>query len=190
MFSIGIYLMVSLIVYIDAQDIPEKVIRPKASITSTCLDIIHSNITTAERCEFFKCFEERFPCGDNYYMSNWAYKYCKKYTSEKFLSSLTKSGVDMVGYLNQCLPQKLESLYKSKRSLKCRHFYQIGFNLQYNCYKEIQDVFCVGFNENKYEFIKEFDKQDLTNGNMAITMLKLTRNCDPPIDLYSIVFQG
>lgn len=189
MLTFLIVMILNFVALSNTFDLSEKVVRPKTTINGTCLNLIHSNVTTAERCEFFKCFEERFPCGENYYISNWAYKYCKKYTNEKFLNRITQSGKNMVDYLNKCLPNKLELLYKSKRALKCRYFYQIGFNFQYNCYKEIQDVFCMGFNENKFEFLKEFDKNDLTNSHMAIIMLKLTERCNPPIDLYSIIFQ-
>ena len=50
----------------------EKTIRPKSNVEQRCLDLLTiKNKTQIERCEFFKCFEERFPCGNKYWVMNW-----------------------------------------------------------------------------------------------------------------------
>ena len=50
----------------------EKTVRPKANVEQRCLDLLYGkNKTQIERCEFFKCFEERFPCGNKYWTMNW-----------------------------------------------------------------------------------------------------------------------
>jgi hypothetical protein len=50
----------------------EKTVKPKVNVDQRCLDLLASkNKTQIEKCEFFKCFEERFPCGNKYWVMNW-----------------------------------------------------------------------------------------------------------------------
>lgn len=176
--------------FVTSQKINEKTVRPSAPVNKTCIQILRRNSSLAEKCEFFKCFEKRFPCGLNYYAMNWAHKYCLKHSDSEFYNKLTQTGQFVADQLNICLPQSFEKIYKQRRSLNCKKFYEHAFKLQTQCYKDIQQKFCEGFAENKNTFLRVIDQNDLMNSLLLNMMQTVVEPCEPKIDLMSIFFQG
>jgi hypothetical protein len=166
----------------------EKTVFAKRPIDQQCIkDLLNTNKTLMERCEFFKCFEERFPCGEDYWILNWGYKYCRRYADPEFTDKFTANGRAILQHINKCLPNSLKKFYMAKRSIKCKKLNQEAFEAQGKCYSQVQKEFCVGFPENKDHFMNVLDQKDFINME-SIKMIRDTADkCEPKIDLYSLM---
>lgn len=165
-----------------------KKVVPKEQIDENCLEILNSsNITNLERCEFYSCFEKRFPCGKEYWIMNWGYKYCRRYANENFARNFTIIGQKLLNHVNRCLPKHFEKIYKSSRPISCKKLYNKAFEAQTNCYLNIQKDFCSAFSQNKFFFIKAMDNSDILNFESIAMIKKATESCSPKIDFFSLV---
>ena len=161
-------------VYGFVDTLPEKTAKIKKNVDQSCLDLLHSaNVTQLNRCEFFKCFEDRFPCGKQYWIMNWGYKYCRRYANSEFTAKFNEDGKKLLEHVNKCLPKHFEKFYKSKRSLRCKKLSQDAFEAQGRCYQEVQSLFCKAFPENKELFIQVLDNHDFVNLD-SISMIRKT----------------
>jgi hypothetical protein len=184
--SIALFVFLSQTFVDCAANENDKIVRPKAKIESKCLDLLlNTNKTQLERCEFFKCFEERFPCGTKYWVLNWGYKYCRRYANKQFTDKFSQEGKQMLTHLNKCLPSKLEKLYKSKRPVRCQNLSDNMFGVQANCYEEILPTFCKAFPDNKNLLMNIMDQSDMMNMNSFSMIKKLGDKCVPKLDLYN-----
>lgn len=184
--SIALFVLLSQMFVDCSANENDKIVRPKAKIESKCLDLLlNTNKTQLERCEFFKCFEERFPCGTKYWVLNWGYKYCRRYANKQFTDKFTTEGKQMLTHLNKCLPSKLEKLYKSKRPVRCQNLSDNMFGVQANCYEEILPTFCKAFPDNKNLLMNIMDQSDMMNMNSFSMIKKLGDKCVPKLDLYN-----
>jgi hypothetical protein len=168
--------------------LPEKSVKAtSAKLNQKCLLILRdTNATLTSRCEFFKCFEERFPCGPKYWILNWGYKYCLRYADSKFIAKFTPKGKKMLESINKCLPPQFEKFY-NQTNIRCKRLWHDAFKAQTACYTSIQETFCHAFEENKLHFVKALDYNDLMSSDSTQMIKKATQNCTPKIDLYSIV---
>jgi len=166
----------------------EKVVRPTRKLDVKCLNrMMNETASLKERCEFFKCFEERYPCGSDYWIMNWGFKYCQRYADESFRAKFTPSGIQLLDHINECLPNRLARFYKTRRSMKCKRLSHKAFRAQGQCYAQAQELFCKAFPENTDLFINVLDPADFMNFD-SIRMIRETANkCSPPIDLFSLV---
>jgi len=164
----------------------EKTVRPRANVTQNCLNLLHnSNVSQIKRCDFFKCFEDRFPCGKDYWIQNWGRKYCLKHADKNVIKQFTKEGIDLIKHLDRCLPNKLEKYYLSKKSIKCKTLTTNMFIAQGECYDEVRETFCKAFPDNMSLFMKILDFSDLWNENSLKMINKIGANCVPKINFSS-----
>ena len=186
----GLSLVVALavqVIFVECFNENEKTVRPKGKVDKKCLDLLtNTNKTQLERCDFFKCFEERFSCGNKFWIMNWGYKYCRRYADQKFIDQFTPDGKTLLSYINQCLPSKLEKFYKSKRSIRCKTLSNNMFEAQGKCYEEIQKTFCKAFPENSNLFMNILDQSDLMNMDSFSMIKKVADQCEPKIDFFSL----
>jgi hypothetical protein len=185
--------MVTTHIVVDAMldHLTEKSVNAKKPIDKKCLDLLSStNITKIERCEFFKCFEERFPCGNKYWIMNWGYKYCRRYADPEFVAKFTESGKVLLEHVNKCLPKHLERFYKAKKLLRCKKLNQDAFDVQGKCYQDAQKLFCKAFPDNKDLFMKVLDPADVMNMDSVNMIRKTADKCQPKIDLMSLIFKS
>jgi hypothetical protein len=90
------FLLLALIALTDAE-YADKMVGPNGTIELQCLDLIrgtNKNLSLLESCQVFKCFEERFTCGNKYWIMNWGYKYCRRYSSQEFINKFTETGIN------------------------------------------------------------------------------------------------
>jgi len=187
--SVLVVLIVS-IVTVNAifDNLPDKRVKARKPVDESCLAILHNrNATLMERCEFFKCFEDRYPCGSNYWVINWGYKYCRRYADQTFIDKFTDVGKELLAFINECLPNHFEKFYKSKRQLRCKKLYRDAFEAQGDCYAQVQEKFCKAFPENKKLFIEVLDPADFMNIDSITMIRKTAENCEPKLDLLSIM---
>lgn len=171
------------------ETLPEKTSRPRKDVDKNCMKLLSpsAEVTPMERCEFFKCFEERFPCGKQYWIMNWGYKYCRRYADQTFIDRFTPLGKKLLDHVNKCLPKHIEKFYKSKRPLKCKKLNVDAFEVQGKCYQEVQDLFCQAFPENKELFIEVLDHSDFINMDSISMIRRTAEKCNPPIDFLSMM---
>lgn len=169
-------------------NLADKVIKPQKDVDQKCADILtNTSLSQMERCEFFKCFEDRFPCGKQYWIMNWGYKYCRRYADSKFIEKFTPTGKKLLEHVNKCLPKQFEKNYKSKRPIRCKKLNNEAFSAQTKCYTDIQKDFCTGFVENKMLFVQVLDNSDLINMESISMIKKASEKCTPKIDLLGLM---
>lgn len=120
-------LIICVISVIHGQRIDEKTIKAAKVVNETCLKLAR---TDKVGCEFFKCLEDRFPCGPQYWTMRWGIKYCKKYNDPSIVKTFTVEGQELLNYTYSCITKNLEKTYKSKAPMKCKRFYDNAFKIQ------------------------------------------------------------
>lgn len=174
---------------VHGQFLQNKVVKATKPVDKKCLAHLKKNANSNSKdvCEFFKCFEERFPCGSEYWIINWGYKYCTRYTEISFFNKFTESGKKLLNHINTCLPQSLKRAYR-KRSHNCKRLQNYAFKAQGRCYAKKQKLFCEAFPENSKLFTQVLDQSDFFNMD-SVKMIKQTaENCKPKIDLVKLMF--
>ncbi|CAF1243735.1 unnamed protein product [Rotaria magnacalcarata] len=149
-------------------------VQATTSINQTCLNFGHRN-----NCQFYKCFEERFPCGPNYWMSKWGYKYCTR--MRKSLSNLDGNGQELIKQISTCLTNKLiKQRYYTMNVINCENLRLAGQRIVHECYITSAELFCNAFkgkNRNCFnQLIDNEDRQDLT---LIRTLLAVGQRCTP-----------
>ena len=168
-------------------EVREKNCAATKAVDNNCLQTLVNATSDAAKCDFFKCFEERFPCGQKYWILNWGLKYCRRYAEPTYIQYFTESGKQLIRHVNQCLPKSLEKFYKTKKTLKCKRLMHDAFEAQGKCYSEVKDLFCKAFPENKLAFIKVLDKSDLLNYDSMMMIKKTADKCVPKIDFVQLM---
>ena len=168
-------------------EVREKTITATKPADNNCLLMLANSTSDAAKCDFFKCFEERFPCGQKFWILNWGLKYCRRYAEPNYIQNFTESGKTLIRHVNQCLPKSLEKFYKTKKTLKCKRLMHEAFEAQGKCYAEVKDLFCKAFPENKHAFIKVLDKSDLLNYDSMMMIKKTADKCVPKIDFVQLM---
>jgi hypothetical protein len=193
--KVSLFLFLAMCVFLQhsahgfIDNLPEKTVKPKTlKHEQRHVDLLfNTNITHSERCEFFKGFEDRFPCGKQYWIMNWGYKYCRRYADPKFVARFTAHGRKLLEHVNRCLPKHFEKMYKSKRPLRCKKLSQEAFEAQGKCYQEEQALFCTAFPQNKELFIEVLDHNDFANLDSISMIRKTAEKCEPKIDFLKMM---
>ena len=173
------------ITFCNAQ-LTEKTVKAAGLLNKTCLNIA-KNPKTIGKCEFFRCFEDRFPCGPQYWNLRWGMKYCKKYTDPEVLDTFTPMGKKLLNQTNTCVGLQLEKIFQKDKTLKCKSFHQNAFKIQGKCYAENQELFCKSFPENRVQFNKVTDMKDAMDASFLSMIKGALGKCDPPIDIFSLM---
>jgi hypothetical protein len=175
----------------QAQFLKNKVVKATKPVDESCLAFIErgNNFTQAEVCQFYMCFEDRFPCGSEYWIINWGYKYCARYADSTFNDEFTQAGRELLAHVNTCLPRSLRRSYVRSNTINCKLLQLQAFKIQGKCYEREQELFCKGFPENSHLFTKVLDQSDFFNMD-SVKMIKDTaEKCDPKIDLAKLMFK-
>ncbi|CAF1122039.1 unnamed protein product [Rotaria sp. Silwood1] len=150
------------------------IIKATSPINQTCLNFGHAN-----NCHFYKCFEERFPCGSSYWILKWGYKYCTR--MQKSLSNFDKNGQELIEQISACLTNKLIKLhYYTMKHINCEQLRVAGQRMVHECYMSSSALFCKAFQgKNRdclIELIDNEDRQDLT---IVRTLISVGQTCRP-----------
>ncbi|XP_041360312.1 uncharacterized protein LOC121376493 [Gigantopelta aegis] len=84
-------------------------------------------------CEFYECFEDRFPCGGRGYMQKYGLFYCHNFAS--YYDLFTPQGKRWINETSQCLTQKLMTKY-TQSSVNCHALSHFAFDSWDECYVE------------------------------------------------------
>ena len=152
-------------------------------VDQSCLDILRNTTHEVSRCDFYKCFEQRFPCGAKSYIMRMAHKYCIKY--HPFLDEMTQSGVDLVNHMTECMPKGFQTIYTKRRAIRCRSMRKDGFVILEKCYMEKIELFCQATKENSI-FKKSMDVMDFLNGDALPMLKRISEKCGEKGDIFSL----
>ena len=185
MLMIAAILMLSCLIQKSYAD--DKLVIEMKKVDQECLNILANTTHEPARCEFYKCFEQRFPCGPSYYIMGLGYKYCTRYLP--MLSEFTQSGLDLINHLIECLPLGFEKIYTKRRSVRCTSLRKEGYALQEKCYMDKIELFCKGMRENRKAFGRSMDISDVLNGDALAMMKRLSEKCGEKGDVLSLAFK-
>ncbi len=155
----------------------EKIVKPTGLISTDCI----SN----RGCNFFKCFENRFPCGQGYWIVDFGQKYCRK--TEALYSSFTMEARAIINATNACQINFLQAQYSNDRPMRCKRFYDRAFEAVGKCYDIVSKKFCKVFPQNRKQFLSIFDVKDLQNSMLMSMIRSRLSKCKPPIDIFSLL---
>ncbi len=189
--SVFILAFVMTLYMAQGQFLKNKVVKATKPVDDACLAFIEkeNNFTQAEICKFYTCFEDRFPCGSEYWIINWGYKYCSRYADKSFQTEFTKAGQDLLAHVNICLPRSLRKTYVRSNSVNCKLLQLQAFKVQGKCYERVQELFCKGFPENSHLFTNVLDQSDFFNMDSVKMIKETAERCNPKIDLVKLMFK-
>lgn len=143
-------------------------------VNQTCLNYGYRN-----DCNFYKCFEERFPCGPIYWMLKWGYKYCTR--MENSVSNFDENGQELVKQISKCLTNKLIELhYYTLKKINCEKLRTAGQRIVHECYRSNSKLFCNAFQgKNRDCFIELIDYEDQHDLTITRTLLAVGQTCTP-----------
>jgi hypothetical protein len=174
---------------VKGQYLENLIVKQTKPVDQNCLNFIEKkNSTMSESCEFFKCFEERFPCGEQYWAMNWGYKYCRRYADPTFYSKFNADGQKLLNHINKCLPKAFAKFYKTRKTQNCKRLQTEAFTEQGKCYSKVQKLFCSAFPKNKKLFVEVLDQTDFFNMESVSMLKKIAEKCTPKIDLAAMMF--
>ncbi|XP_076468062.1 stanniocalcin-like [Babylonia areolata] len=107
-------------------------------------------------CEFFNCFEERLPCGRDFYMQRYGNYYCRRF--QRYMANFTAEGQTFLLDSQQCITESLLEYYR-RNDLNCHELEHAAIALIRPCY--IRHGFCGIIRDNKEPFLQVFQLRDL-----------------------------
>lgn len=182
-----LFIILSVLVFLSLKTCESKLVIAKKPMEQNCLNYLVNTTHEISRCEFYKCFEERFPCGSGNYVMNLGYKYCRRYSEEDTFKQFTKAGQDLTNHLVYCLPRAFEKIYKTKKAIRCGQLNKDGYKAQEECYIEVLDSFCNGLQENKNVYGKKMDLMDVISPDGIAIMRRMAERCGKKIDVLQLV---
>lgn len=149
-------------------------VQSKAPINQTCLNYGH-----AHDCHFYSCFEERFPCGPNYWISKWGHKYCLRMKSS--LVNFDKTGQQLIEQISTCITDKLiKQRYYTLNQINCDQLRIAGQRIVHECYMANAKLFCSAFHgKNRDCFGELMDREDQNDFSIIRTLSSVGQKCNP-----------
>ncbi|KAK7500659.1 hypothetical protein BaRGS_00008234 [Batillaria attramentaria] len=129
----------------------------------------------AGSCEFFDCFEQRLPCGRDFYMQRFGNHYCNRFESN--MESFTEAGQEFLVNSRQCVTRRLLEYYR-RDYVNCHDLEHDAIDMIGPCYTE--NGFCEIIGDNAEQFLNVFDISDLFDagaGKLWRELLGLARHC-------------
>lgn len=151
-----------------------QIVHAKKPINQTCLNLGYQN-----NCEFYKCFEERFPCGTTDWMLKWGYKYCTR--MKKSLPNFDKNGQELLKQISACLINRFaKQPYYKWHQINCEKLRLAGQRIVHECYMASKELFCRAFKgQNRDCFIQLMDNEDRQDLSIIRTLLAVGQTCTP-----------
>ncbi|GFO19596.1 stanniocalcin-like protein [Plakobranchus ocellatus] len=126
-------------------------------------------------CEFYNCFEQRLPCGRDYYMLRQGHYYCNKMNTRKHL--FTPAGQQFIENVQQCLMGPLQEIY-TREFIDCHTLEHEAVAAIAPCFNEHN--FCDTLETDSEEFFRVYEIGDLfTRGATKIwrAIFQIAGNC-------------
>jgi len=131
----------------------DKVVNPTDAVNATC-----EALAAQGDCEFFKCFERRFQCGQDYYMKKFAQKYCRKFNMA--MNTFDPAGRQFLVNSRSCVMTRLLLYYRQDR-MNCDTLQDDAVQMTTPCY--LENNFCDIIDNNAQSFISVFEFGDASS---------------------------
>ncbi|PVD35234.1 hypothetical protein C0Q70_06515 [Pomacea canaliculata] len=115
-------------------------------------------------CEFFNCFEQRLPCGREFYMQRYGNFYCNRF--QTFMPSFTAAGQEFLRNTQQCMNQRLLDTY-SRDYVNCHNLEHDAVAAVGDCYR--RHGFCDIIGDNAQQLWREILGLARHCGGQALT---------------------
>ncbi|GFS19013.1 stanniocalcin-like protein [Elysia marginata] len=126
-------------------------------------------------CEFYTCFDNRLPCGDDYYMKKHGSYYCNKTTNN--MHRFTAAGQQFLTDIKVCLMEPLQELY-TRDFIDCHDLEHEAVAAIAPCFNEYN--FCEVLRTNAEEFFRIYEVTDLFTrgaGKIWRAILRIATDC-------------
>jgi len=120
-------------------------------VDNTCLAHADSG-----SCEFYSCFEQRLPCGRDWYMEKTGGYYCRRMMAKK--SEFTPEGQQFLTDASRCMTQELKQYY-TREYMNCHDLEHKAVESVSKCFMD--NAFCSVFRENHGKFFDIYEFGDL-----------------------------
>jgi len=131
---------------------PEPTIRQAAAgFDQSCLDAV----ATEGSCAFFDCFEQRFPCGEDFYVEKFGKKYCQRFAQAT--NNFNAIGQEFLVNSQRCIMGRIAEHY-GNASVNCDRLDDLAIASTYPCYHD--NGFCNVIDDNTAAFLDIFDFSD------------------------------
>lgn len=146
---------------------------------TTPMNITCVKLASAYDCRFYSCFEERFPCGSSYWISNWGYKYCTR--MKKSLPNFDPTGQELLEKISICLTDKLlQQRFYHFKTINCEQLRLAGQKIVRDCYMTHAKLFCNAFKaRNRDCFLQLMDEDDRNDLSIIRTLTSVGQKCTP-----------
>jgi hypothetical protein len=169
------FIMIALICIVSMQ----TALAIKSGKNKNCTAYLN-NSDKLQKCKFFSCFDENYPCGNKSFVMTWGYKYCVRFVN--ITSKLTPTGQRFFENTNNCLTKDFVKTYNENSFSDCKKMQSSAIALQRKCYLENQDDFCNGMRENRETISSLIDTNDL-NLDLVSLFSQIANKCNPKLDI-------
>ncbi|ESO88441.1 hypothetical protein LOTGIDRAFT_234508 [Lottia gigantea] len=133
----------------------DRVVQADGEVDSTC-----QGSGAEGSCEFYNCFERRFPCRARGYMLRFGYHYCQRFEDvDNYRHEFNPQAQNFLTASQQCMTKKLSEQFYSENQVNCHDLEHAAFRIMGDCY--LEKGFCDIFWDNREAFAKVFDSGDL-----------------------------
>ena len=149
-------------------------VQSKTSINQTCINYGQTN-----DCQFYSCFEERFPCGSSYWMLKWGQKYCLRIKNSRI--NFDRTGQLLIEQISACITDKLvKQRYYTMNQINCEQLRLAGQRIVHECYMNNAKLFCNAFQgKNRDCFAELIDHDDQNDLSIIRTLSSVGQKCQP-----------
>uniref|UniRef100_A0A0B6ZJE0 Stanniocalcin n=1 Tax=Arion vulgaris TaxID=1028688 RepID=A0A0B6ZJE0_9EUPU len=123
----------------------------EGAVNEACL-----NMAEQGSCEFYTCFENRLPCGRDWYMVRTGGHYCN--TMRRQRTNFSPEGQRFLNDSQQCLTRSLKELYR-RDHIDCQELEDAAMSAITPCFTE--NAFCDIFEIDASHFIDVYEFTDL-----------------------------
>ena len=150
------------------------VVQAATSVNVTCI-----KYGSAHDCRFYSCFEERFPCGTSYWISNWGHKYCTRMKTS--LPNFDATGRELLEKISVCITDKLlQQRFYFLKNINCEQLRVAGQKIVRDCYMTNAKLFCNAFKaKNRDCFLQLMDEDDRNDLSIIRTLTSVGQKCTP-----------
>lgn len=151
-----------------------RLIQAQTPLNRTCLKLGFDH-----DCDFYSCFEQRFPCGSSYWISKWGHKYCLRMKNSLF--NFDQDGQLLIEQISMCLMDKLvKQRYYSLMNINCEQLRAAGQRIVHECYMNNAKLFCTAIHgKNRDCFSKLIDPEDQHDFSVLRTLANVGQQCNP-----------
>lgn len=136
---------------------------------SECIDLV--GFSDCRACEYYRCKEKEYECGEDGYLLGYVGKYCDRFSN----ITMEKTSVKAQAWLKQvreCLINEFER--STDLSMSCAEIHKIGTDSHAKCY--VDSGFCDLSVKDWFDIVHTIDPGDIPFRQLIVTGNKCLKN--------------